>query len=257
MKVRCRSRADRILRRLQGRLVEQLSQADQSVIDDRFQQMVAHRIWPPRQILLDVLNEIAIRFLGNGAPPRLYQHVIIWNTDREAHHRESRKFLELGRALQCAPKEMFDTRDWAIMLLWDEMPRGIPGLARWRAWSKVMSSRNTKISASTFPPFPCGTTVGASPRRWLRHFQPNRQLPRSKFPIYHGGTYTRLRLDSFSPWFRFARLGWIAAQIDLLSRFCKALFAQLRESPILGAKTQSAFHPHAPQTLSVVRVRNP
>jgi hypothetical protein len=82
---------------------------------------------PPRR-----LNEIAIRFRGNGAPPRLYQHVIIWNTDREDHHRESRKFLELGRALQCAPKEMFDTKDWAIMLLWDEMPRGIPGLARWR-----------------------------------------------------------------------------------------------------------------------------
>jgi hypothetical protein len=148
------------LRRLQGRLVQQLSQADyQSVIDDRFQQMVAHCIWPPRQIILDVLNEIAIRFLGNGAPPRLYQHVIIWNTDREDHHRESRKFLELGRALQCTPKKMFDTRDWAIMLLWDEMPRGIPGLARWRAWSKVMSSRSTKISASPFSVWNDGRSI--------------------------------------------------------------------------------------------------
>ena len=27
---------------------------------------------------------------------------------------------------------MFDEKDWAIMLLWDEMPRGIPGLAHWR-----------------------------------------------------------------------------------------------------------------------------
>ena len=38
----------------------------------------------------------------------------------------------LGRALQYRPKEMFDEKDWAIMLLWDEMPRGIPRLARWR-----------------------------------------------------------------------------------------------------------------------------
>jgi hypothetical protein len=27
---------------------------------------------------------------------------------------------------------MFDKRDWAIVLLWDEMPCGIPHLSRWR-----------------------------------------------------------------------------------------------------------------------------
>jgi hypothetical protein len=61
--------ADRILRRLQGRLVQQLSQVDQSVIDDRFQQMVAHRIWPPRQILLDVLTRSPFGFLAMARHP--------------------------------------------------------------------------------------------------------------------------------------------------------------------------------------------
>ena len=128
--------ANRILRRLQGRLAQQLPRtAYESLIDDLHQQIQAGHVWPPRQIILDVFNEIAFRFMGNGAPLRLYKHVIIWNTQRNGfeEERESRKFLgRLGRAVRDRPKEMFDGKDWAIMLLWDEMPRGIPRLARWR-----------------------------------------------------------------------------------------------------------------------------
>ncbi len=134
--------ATRILRRLQRRLTKQLSSIDYEREMRDLANGIGNEGWPPRKIFRDVFNEIAIRFLGNGAPLRLYQHVIIWNMDR-GDDREGREFLQrLGRALQDRPKEMFDGKDWAIMLLWDEMPRGIPRLARWRdevalAWLKV------------------------------------------------------------------------------------------------------------------------
>ena len=125
--------ADRILRHLQGRLAQQLSPDNyQNVIDDLCRHISADNGWPPRQIILDALNEIAIRLLGNGAPHRLWQHVVNWNMDR-GDDTKSGEFLErLGRVRSRRPKEMFDEKDWAIMLLWDEMPRGIPPLARWR-----------------------------------------------------------------------------------------------------------------------------
>jgi hypothetical protein len=124
--------ATRILRRLQRRLTRQLSSADYEREMSDLANGIGNDGWPPRKIFRDVFNEIAIRFLGNGAPHHLYQHVIIWNTNR-GDDRESSEFIQtLGRALRDRPKEMFDGKDWAIMLLWDEMPRGIPRLARWR-----------------------------------------------------------------------------------------------------------------------------
>jgi hypothetical protein len=53
--------------------------------------------------------------------------------------------------------------------------------------------------------FPTGDVQGFS----NGYFGPN-------FQFY--GTHTRLRLDSFSARLRFARLGWLAAQIELLRR---------------------------------------
>ena len=124
--------ATRILRRLQRRLTKQLSSADYEREMSDLADGIRNEGWPPRKIFRDVFNEIAIRFLGNGAPHRVYQHVIIWNTEL-GDDRESSEFIQrLGRALRDRPKEMFDGKDWAIMLLWDEMPRGIPRLARWR-----------------------------------------------------------------------------------------------------------------------------
>ena len=124
--------ATRILRRLQRRLTKQLSSTGYEREMRDLADGIGSEGWPPRKIFRDAFNEIAIRFLGNGAPLRLYQHIIIWNTGRE-DDREGREFLKrCGRALEDRPKEMFDEKDWAIMLVWDEMPRGIPGLSRWR-----------------------------------------------------------------------------------------------------------------------------
>jgi hypothetical protein len=124
--------ATRILRRLQCRLTKRLSSADYEREMRDLANGIGNEGWPPRKIFRDVFNELAIRFLGNGAPLWLYQHIITVNTDR-VDDREGREFLQrLGRALQYRPKEMFDEKDWVIMLLWDEMPRGIPRLARWR-----------------------------------------------------------------------------------------------------------------------------
>jgi hypothetical protein len=124
--------ATRILQRLQRRLTKQLSPADYER-EMRDLANATNEGWPPRKIFWDVFNEITIRFLGNGAPHRLYKHIVVLNADR-GNDQESAKFLErLGRAVRSSrPKEMFDEKDWAIMLLWDEMPRGIPGLAHWR-----------------------------------------------------------------------------------------------------------------------------
>jgi hypothetical protein len=118
--------ATRILRRLQCRLTKRLSSADYEREMRDLANGIGNEGWPPRKIFRDVFNELAIRFLGNGAPLWLYQHIITVNTDR-VDDREGREFLQrLGRALQYRPKEMFDEKDWVIMLLWDEMPRGIP-----------------------------------------------------------------------------------------------------------------------------------
>jgi hypothetical protein len=124
--------ATQIVRRLQRRLTKQLSSSDYEREMRDLANGRGNERWPPRKIFRDVFNEIAIRFLGNGTPLWLYQHILTGNADR-VDDREGREFLKrLGRALQYRPKEMFDEKDWAIMLLWDEMPRGIPRLARWR-----------------------------------------------------------------------------------------------------------------------------
>jgi hypothetical protein len=84
--------AGRIAGRLQSRLAEQLSPVDyESQIEDLHQQIFADCIWPPVQFLLDVFNEIAIRFIGNGTPLRFYDHVIRWNTQRIGGEREGRE----------------------------------------------------------------------------------------------------------------------------------------------------------------------
>jgi hypothetical protein len=128
--------AERILLRLQGRLAQQLSPADyESVIEDLRQRLHVDRAWPPTQLILDVFNEIAIRFVGNGTPLRLYKQVIVWNTQRNGRDRESREFVErLGRAVrEQRPKQMFDKKDCAMMLFSaDEMSCGVPPLTRWR-----------------------------------------------------------------------------------------------------------------------------
>jgi hypothetical protein len=127
--------ANRILRRLQCGLPKKLPPLGcESVVNDLVQRLMSDRVWPPTQLILDVFNEIAIRFVGNGTPLRLYQHVITWNTQRNGCERESREFLvRLGRAVRERPKEMFDKNDCVIMLFSaDEMSCGIPPIPRWR-----------------------------------------------------------------------------------------------------------------------------
>ena len=128
--------ANRILRRLQGRLVQRLSPADyRSIVDDLYHRIREDRAWPPTQLILDVFNQIAIRFVGNGTPLRIYEHVIIWNTQRTDSERETREFLgKLGRAAAGErAREMFDKKDGLIMLFSaDGMSCGIPPLPRWK-----------------------------------------------------------------------------------------------------------------------------
>jgi hypothetical protein len=128
--------ANRILRHLQGRLAQQLLPTDyQSVIDDLCQRIMGNRAWPPTQLILDVFNQIAIRFVGNGTPVRIYEHVIIWNTQRNDSDQQTRDFLgKLGRAATGEPpREMFDKKDGVIMLFSaDGMSCGIPPLPRWK-----------------------------------------------------------------------------------------------------------------------------
>jgi hypothetical protein len=128
--------ADRILRRRQRELAEQLSLVEyERVTNDLRRWIFSDDRWPPTQLIFDVFNEIAIRFTGNGTPERFYQHVIYWNMHRTDCERETREYLgRLGRAaVGELPKEMFDKPGCAIMLFSaDEMSCGIPPLTRWR-----------------------------------------------------------------------------------------------------------------------------
>jgi hypothetical protein len=128
--------ADRILRRRQRELAEQLSLVEyERVTNDLCRWIFSHDRCPPTQLIVDVFNEIAIRFTGNGTPERFYQHVIYLNMQRTDCERETREYLgRLGSAaVGELPKEMFDKPACAIMLFSaDEMSCGIPPLTRWR-----------------------------------------------------------------------------------------------------------------------------
>ena len=128
--------ATRILERLQSQLAEQLSSSDyEKLIDNVMHRIWAPPVWPPSQLILDVFNEIAIRFIGNGTPVRFYRYVIDSNLQRNDGEAQTREFLaRLGRAVSGdRPKEMFDKKDCAIMVFSaNKMLCGVPPLPSWR-----------------------------------------------------------------------------------------------------------------------------
>jgi hypothetical protein len=61
------------LRRRQHELAKQLSLEEYEwVTNDLCQWILSHDRCPLKQLILDVFNEIAIRFTGNGTPERFY-----------------------------------------------------------------------------------------------------------------------------------------------------------------------------------------